>query len=829
MPYSRLALLVSLYCLSFYGQAQQYNFDPALLGETGADQKKVDLSLFDQGGQLPGTYTVDILLNGDDVETSDVTFSLSKDTQGKPTLVPCLSVEQLARFGIKVGEFTDLAGPGNCARLEAIPGGTARFDFNAQALKLGIPQIYLVPKQGGIAPEILWNDGVSALLMNYQANSSRTDRDHSSETSSFIQLQPGANFGPWRLRNATSWQQSGTESGKWESAYTYAERGLNGIKSRLTLGERDTPADIFDSVPFRGAMLNSDESMVPGTMSSFAPVIRGIARTQARVEVKQNGYTLYNATVAPGPFALTDLTPSGSGGDFQVTVWETDGNAQHFTVPYQTAAIALREGYLKYSTMAGQYRSANRSVDHTPMMQTTLMYGLPWNLTAYSGLQGAEHFQAMSLGLGMSLGYLGALSVDGTQSRGARYHEDYSNGQTWRVRYSKDVLATATSLTLASYQYSSSGYSTLADVLDTYRTGSPSYAELANSDRRKARTSLSISQSMKDYGFLTFGGYQDTYWNRPGHTNSLNVGYSINFKAATVSLNWAENQTYINDNAPKTDRVTSLWVSVPLGRWLGGDTQASYRYTSPSSGSDGHELGLNGRGFDRRLQWDVRQGYQPDGEPNRNSALNLSWNGTYGQVGGNYSYSPGVRQMGANVSGGVLVHPHGVTLSQQFGDTVTLVEAPGANGVRVSGWPGVKTDYRGYTALSYATPYQKNVVSLNPTDLPANAEITQTDVSVVPTKGAVIAAKFATRVGGRALMNINQANGEPVPYGALTTLEGEGVGAGVVGENGQVYLTGLPDKGLLTVKWAGHHCQVSYVLPAETGPAGLYNMTNQCH
>lgn len=44
--------------------------------------------------------------------------------------------------------------------------------------------------------------------------------------------------------------------------------------------------------------------MVPYSERQFAPVVRGIARTQARVEVKQNGYTIYNTTVAPGLFAL---------------------------------------------------------------------------------------------------------------------------------------------------------------------------------------------------------------------------------------------------------------------------------------------------------------------------------------------------------------------------------------------------------------------------------------------------------------------------------------------------------------------------------------------
>ncbi|WP_171261596.1 fimbria/pilus outer membrane usher protein, partial [Acinetobacter baumannii] len=116
------------------------------------------------------------------------------------------------------------------------------------------------------------------------------------------------------------------------------------------------------------------------------------------VEVKQNGYTIYNTTVAPGPFALRDLSVTDSSGDLHVTVWEADGSTQMFVVPYQTPAIALHQGYLKYSLLAGRYRSSDSATDKAQIAQATLMYGLPWNLTAYGGIQSATHYQAALLG-----------------------------------------------------------------------------------------------------------------------------------------------------------------------------------------------------------------------------------------------------------------------------------------------------------------------------------------------------------------------------------------------------------------------------------------------
>jgi outer membrane usher protein len=250
----------------------------------------------------------------------------------------------------------------------------------------------------------LWDDGVPALLLNYRANTNHTENlgsyGGSNQTSSYVQLNPGANLGAWRLRNQTNWQKSGDNSGKWQTVQTYAERGLYDIKSRATLGERFTPSDVFDSVPFRGAMLSSDEQMVPWSQREYAPVVRGIARTQARVEVKQNGYVIYSETVAPGPFALTDLSVPNDGGDLQVTVQETDGHSQVFTVPYQTPAIALREGYMKYNMMLGQYRPSYGGANKATVAQASVMYGLPWNLTAYGGLQGRNIIRQLLWGWG---------------------------------------------------------------------------------------------------------------------------------------------------------------------------------------------------------------------------------------------------------------------------------------------------------------------------------------------------------------------------------------------------------------------------------------------
>ena len=246
-----------------------------------------------------------------------------------------------------------------------------------------------------------------------------------------------------------------------------------------------------------------------------------------------------------------------------------------------------------------------------------------------------------------------------------------------------------------------------------------------------------------------------------------------------------------------------------------------------------YEAGLNGRAFDRRLYWDVREQLAPGSENRADSSrLRLTWYGTYGELTGMYSFSRYLRQMNAGMSGGLVAHGEGVTFGQRTGDTVALVAAPGVKGASVGGSPGVRTDFRGYTLAGYMAPYQENVVTLDPTTFPEDAEVPQTDSRVVPTKGAVVRAGFETRVGGRALVTLTRRDGTPLPFGAVVTVEGEKAGhssAGVVGDRGEVYMSGLPESGKLKAQWGENsQCHADYRLPEEKGPAGIFLSRTVC-
>lgn len=176
------------------------------------------------------------------------------------------------------------------------------------------------------------------------------------------------------------------------------------LKGELVMGDSNTGNDVFDSVGFRGARLYSSDSMYPDSLQGYAPTVRGIARTAAKLTIRQNGYVIYQSYVSPGAFSITDLNPTSSSGDLEVTVDEKDGSQQRYTVPYSTVPLLQREGRFKYDVVAGDFRSGNSQQSSPFFFQGTLIAGLPEGYTAYGGTQLASRYTAVVLGTGRNLG-----------------------------------------------------------------------------------------------------------------------------------------------------------------------------------------------------------------------------------------------------------------------------------------------------------------------------------------------------------------------------------------------------------------------------------------
>lgn len=825
-----IAVALSSLCHATYGRDY---FNPELLelGNPGAG--KTDLSVYESGSQAPGTYHVDIILDEQQVDTRDVQFFSVSDKEGESFLQPCLSLDTLRYWGIKTDLFPDLTKGGNCANISAIPQASAKFEFSTQRLLISIPQAALSPQARGYVPPELWDEGITAAMLNYSlngANNRGRGKNGMDTNTQYANLRPGVNFGPWRLRNYTTWNRDSNGQDKWDTVYTYLQRDVIPLKAQFTAGDSSAPADIFDSMPFRGAQLASDDDMLPDSMKGYAPVVRGIARTNAQIMIRQNGCIIYQSYVAPGAFEITDMYPTGGAGDLDVTIKEADGSEQHFSVPFASLPLLQREGRLKYAVTAGQYRSYNNSVEKTPFTQMTAIYGLPKGFTLYGGFQESSKYRSIASGIGKNMGDLGALSVDVTQAWSKPENEIKSSGQSWRARYSKNFIETGTNFAIAGYRYSTSGYYGMQEVLDSYSN------DRTIPDRRRNRMEVTMNQSLgNDLGSVMLGAIREDYWSSGKTMESVSAGYNNSWHGINYGITYTYSKNGTSDGYSEStrydkDQQIAINISVPLERFL-PSTWANYSMNTSKQNGTTHSLGLSGVALDNNsLNWNVQEGFGTNNIGNSGS-MNADYKGSYGEMTAGYGYDSNSERLNYGLQGGILAHENGITLSQPLGETNVLIKAPGAKGVIVQNQTGVRTDFRGYTAASSLTPYRKNMLTLDPESLSDDADLELTTATVTPTRGAVVRAEYIANVGRRILLTLIKSNGDYVPFGAIVSNSNAQSQNGIVGEQGQVYLTGMQDELDLLVKWGDdltQQCKVKSHVVSDNSNNGVSQFDSKC-
>ncbi len=813
-----LAAVICL-MLSPWSAAEDY-FDPGFLGLTG-EKNTVDLSVFSQeGGVAEGTYTVSVFVNNRSEGTETFEFRKNADGVISPVLTPAL----LDAWGVNVSSVPELSAlpeDNLVDNLEAfIPQASVKLDLSRLRLSISIPQIAMSPHYTRYVNPSLWDDGIPALLMNYNLSAGRSTSRYSGETTHndnlFATLRSGLNAGPWRLRSTIShsYNSAGGNSisqSNTRFSNTYLSRDIRSLRSSLLIGESQTGSEIFDSIPFQGGMLSSDEQMLPNQLRGFAPAVSGVANSNARITVRQNGNVVYETYVAPGPFYINDIQQSGMSGDYDVTVTETDGSERQFVVPYSSLPVMLRPGGWKYELTGGRYdgniTSGSRSAD---FLLGTAVYGLPQNVTLYGGALIARDYQSVSAGSGISLGYAGALSADITHSN-ARFENDKTrSGQSYRIRYSKSLASTGTSVDLTAMRYSTEHYYTFGEF------NSEGYSRQDGVSpwtlqRRRSSFQTQISQQMDSLGSLHLRYNRDDYWGSDKTLTGMSLGYSNSFSGVSVGVNYNIDRIKNDNNQWPENRQVSLNLSVPFSVF-GYNRNFQAMYATASATHDNHGktsnyTGVSGSLLDGNFSYGVNQSWGNQGQAS-NSNANIAYQGSRGSVSAGYSYSDITQSMNMNISGGMLVHSEGITLSRSLGDSVALVSAPDAGGVGVNG-KSAMTDSRGYSVVPYLTNYTRNSIGLDPTSLPDDVDLTQTNINVYPTKGAVVKASFATRVGYKVLMTLKHGQ-DMVPFGAVASLAdtkpGEDI-SGIVGDYGQVYLAGLPEIGKLLVKWGSQSSQ----------------------
>lgn len=837
-------ICVGLFSVSSVEGASISYFPTDMLSAEGS---VVDISYLDRlDSQLEGDYQVDVYINNTFWRAMTFNFRHAKpDPDGKlrkdnSGLAPCLTVAVLKEAGIRTEVFPDLQAlddnpcisPG-----DFIPGAYTLFAFQEMKLTIGIPQAAMQHQSRGyISPE-WWDHGINGAWLNYAFNSSHYAGTEHSADRYFMGINSGANLGAWRLHDFRAWNAQFDKTGGSQQVQhikTWIERPVIPLRSSVMFGENSTRTEMFESTEFTGFTIATDDNMYPDSMRGFAPVVQGVAETNAEVTIIQNGYTLYRTFVSPGAFEISDLPSSRTSNDLEVIIKEANGTVRRFFAPYASVPMMLRKSRMKYSFTAGKYRGRSHSGSAPYFVQSTLMQGVQDYITLYAGGQFSTPYWSSVIGAGFNFGPLGALSADIARSQHTRHNQPRITGTALRLNYSPARLSQGTYLTVG-YQYFTDNYRSFNEAMQPVVARYPAgltehlpagteYASFFQRDKSKrSRLTFNLSQQLNDIGNLFLTGTRQDYWQSREKSTFLQMGFSGSLLSVNYTLNYGYAWLKNNDDSYELDRNISLYLTVPLATLFGRNNYApTYATMVSSRDNKGHselQAGISGVLFeDQSLNWAVTQGRTGNGS--------LNYKGRYGETSTGYSYGNNFHQFNYGQSGSVLLHGDGLTFGQPAGETKVLISSSGVPDVQVENLPGVITDSSGFAIEPYVTAYRENRIALDHASLSDRTEVNNDVIRVIPTKGAIVRATFDVNEGYRILLTLTY-NGRPVPFGSVVH---SGNRSGIVGDDGEVYLSGLPESGSVSVVWGNNEseqCHASYALSSvnkEEAVARLYGV-----
>ncbi|AEN62959.1 fimbrial biogenesis outer membrane usher protein [Enterobacter soli] len=774
------------------------------------DKQNVDLSQFEKKGYIPaGHYLVRVQIDKNTLPQPYNLEWIASDTESGSSL--CLTKEHLTSFGFADDFVASLQplNPQGCLDFSQKKELGIRLEKSSMTVMLTVPQAWMKYQAKNWTPPEFWDDGIAGVLLDYNVYASQyapNDGDSSQSLSSYGTL--GFNLGAWRLRADYQYDQSFSDGKSEESdsslPRTYLFRPIPSLASKLTIGQYDLNSDLFDTFHFTGASLESDEQMLPPDLRGYAPQISGIAQTNAKVTVSQNGRTLYQTTVAPGPFTITDLVNSLQG-QLDVTVEEEDGRKSTFQVGSASIPFLTRKNQVRYKTSVGKPTTTNQNDINNPLFWSGEMsWGWLNNVSLYGGaIVTADDYQATTGGIGFNLNSFGSLSFDVTRSE-ANLRDDNEGkqkGYSYRANYAKRFESTGSQITFAGYRFSDKEYVTMNEYIAS-REGDDS------TSNEKESYVLSFNQYIAPLELNTYlSATRDTYWDDSSTTNySLSVSHNFDigsFKNISASLavsrvRWDdddENQYYFSLTLP-LEQSRNVMYSLQRSGSDSASQTASYYDSSDRNNTWNMSVSATSDEFSDG-EPSVRGGYQhysPYGrlnvngsvQPNHYNSVNVGWNGSF-----------------TATRHGAALHDYSSGNSSRV-----MVDSNGIPDVKVSNNNRTVTNAFGISVVPSISNYTTTTLMVDNSHLPEGVDVSNSVIRTTLTEGAIGYMALDATKGYQIVGVIRLEDGHYPPLGVTVTDKESGRDMGLVADDGYIYLSGVQENSVLQLKWADKACEI---------------------
>ena len=539
------------------------------------------------------------------------------------------------------------------------------------------------------------------------------------------------------------------------------------------------------TVAYAGVRYASKFATQPSFISTPLPGIAGQASQPSTADVYVDNVKRLSLPVAAGPFAIENVPVISGQGEIRMVVTDVLGRQQVITESYIRSAQLLRAGVtdftyeagtvrLNYGIRSNQYRSFFADASYRRGISDTLT--LEGRIETQLGTETA------------GLGAIYALRRVGVFSGGMA--GSMTGGRSGELLYAGYSRAQRTF-----------GFATQVQM------ASANFRQLGLADDQKATRLLLQAQVSKSLGRLA--SVAAGYLRRDGRTES-------DVQALTASLNLLMHRAFLTVGGTYSllsPRPYGLSVAliVPLGeRTIAMATGDS----SPTSRTAAVEVSRSiplGPGYGYRVR-------STNMDQPKNEAAFYYQNdaGSYGVEASEGDGGTSVRLLERGSF--VLLHRH-LMVSRWLNDSFGVVEVPNAKGIPiyVNNQVMAKTDRWGFALLPWLVAYNRNAVRLDDAALPVDVNVDLEERMVVPMARSAVFLRYQPASVGGATLILTGPNGQPVPQGAMVTVNASPT-AYEVELRGEVFAIDIDYPAVVHAVWAGGKCDARIARPPMDTP-----------
>ena len=670
--------------------------------------------------------------------------------------------------------------------LEHLSGVVVRYDAALQTLALDVPleQLSLpttrLERAADTAPAAAASPG---MVLNYDVYGSHNEGGGNLALTNELRL---FGLGEGVLETSSllrTYQDPADRQWRGESVRLDTAWRLDFPASAVSLTVGDFYSGFVDwSRPVRmgGVQIGRNYGLQPYRVLTPTPTFLGEAVVPSNVELYVDGLRQYNGEVPIGPFQLAAQPGINGTGNAQVVITDAFGRMQTLDFAFYGTQQLLAKGLSDWSAGVGRMRKdyGLRSFAYeTPVIgSATWRYGASDRFTAEAHVEGGGGVLNGGAGGWWLLGGAGVFNAAYAHSRfDGLQGGQYAVGYSWNNRRFNINLLT---------RRTHGAYRDLGALQDTLP---PDISEQATIGLNLQQAgSLSASYLRLRYPDGEDNRYASLFWSR------------------SFGDRWSAYLSFNQNLAESDDRSVYLSVSAALGR---------NRQSSLSAQRNGERLTyvadlsqpVPGDGSQGGHGWRVQARGGDDGA---GGLAELGWLNRVGRYSMGYARQGDLDYGYASASGSVVWMGGHVFAAREVPDAFAVVSTDGYAGipVRLENRLIGSTDKNGLLLVTPLLSWQRNRLSIDTLDLPADMRADRVDTWVTPRQSAGLGVDFGLRRTQAMRVILHDPEGVALPVGSSVRLPGGG--AATVGYDGETYLEDVVTPALLQVDLPDGHCSV---------------------